>query len=112
MKRAYRVLLQFPSAICLLPSVFQGFRLHCGYLTGQAVAELIEQRCGLRRSRTEVDFPAVMECMRQLRAQISHHDSIDVFLGSGRFKSKNTITVGDRRLRFKMDSQEFIRIFR
>ena len=41
----------------------------------------------------EVDFPAVMERMRRLRAHISFHDSVkryqelgaDVFLGEGRF---------------------------
>ena len=57
----------------------------------------------------EVDFPAVMERMRRLRASISPHDSverfqnlgIDVFLGSGCFSSNNTIKVGDNILRFK-----------
>jgi pyruvate/2-oxoglutarate dehydrogenase complex dihydrolipoamide dehydrogenase (E3) component len=59
--------------------------------------------------RIEVDFPAVMQRMRRLRAEISPHDSaerfqnigVDVFLGSGRFSSDNTIKVGDRTLRFK-----------
>jgi pyruvate/2-oxoglutarate dehydrogenase complex dihydrolipoamide dehydrogenase (E3) component len=57
----------------------------------------------------EVDFPAVMERMRRLRAGISHHDSatrfqtlgIDVFLGNGRFNSDSTIEVGGKILRFK-----------
>jgi pyruvate/2-oxoglutarate dehydrogenase complex dihydrolipoamide dehydrogenase (E3) component len=57
----------------------------------------------------DVDFPAVMERMRRLRSGISHHDSahrfqnlgVDVFLGSGRFSSDNTIEVGERKLRFK-----------
>jgi pyruvate/2-oxoglutarate dehydrogenase complex dihydrolipoamide dehydrogenase (E3) component len=57
----------------------------------------------------EVDFPAVMERMRRLRAKISPHDSvdrfqklgIDIFLGYGRFSSSNTIEVGDKILRFK-----------
>lgn len=57
----------------------------------------------------EVNFPAVMERMRRVRANISHHDSaqrfkdlgIDIFLGNGQFTEKNTITVGDRRLRYK-----------
>lgn len=57
----------------------------------------------------EVDFPVVMQRMRRLRAKISPHDSvdrfqkigIDIFLGSGRFSSANTIEVGDKILRFK-----------
>ena len=57
----------------------------------------------------DVDFPAVMERMRRVRAGISHHDSVqrfqkigvDVFLGEGRFSRDNTIEVGDRKLRFK-----------
>jgi pyruvate/2-oxoglutarate dehydrogenase complex dihydrolipoamide dehydrogenase (E3) component len=57
----------------------------------------------------EVDFPAVMERMRRLRADISHNDSaerfqklgIDVFLGTARFASENTVEVGDKTLKFK-----------
>ncbi|MDZ8183772.1 MAG: mercuric reductase [Nostoc sp. ChiSLP02] len=57
----------------------------------------------------DVDFPKVMARMRRIRADISPHDSaerfqslgIDVFLGSGRFASKNTVEVGDKTLRFK-----------
>lgn len=57
----------------------------------------------------EVDFPAVMERMRKIRAAISPHDSaerfqklgVDVFLGNGRFASPNTIKVGTQTLRFK-----------
>ncbi len=59
--------------------------------------------------RVEVNFPAVMERMRRLRAGISHHDSadrfqklgIDVFLGEASFSSKNTIAVDNRILKFK-----------
>ncbi|MGL5873084.1 MAG: mercuric reductase [Xenococcaceae cyanobacterium] len=57
----------------------------------------------------EVDFAAVMERMRRLRAGISHNDSadrfkklgIDVFLGEASFSSKNTVTVDNRTLKFK-----------
>ncbi|NEQ21381.1 MAG: mercuric reductase [Microcoleus sp. SIO2G3] len=57
----------------------------------------------------EVDFPAVMQRMRRLRASISPHDSaerfqqlgIDIFLGSGYFASSNTVEVGENTLRFK-----------
>lgn len=58
---------------------------------------------------TEVDFPAVMERMRQLRAHISHHDSakrlqksgVDVFLGEGRFSGPDTVEVAGKTLDFK-----------
>ena len=57
----------------------------------------------------QVDFPAVMQRMRRIRASISPHDSaerfqqlgVDVFLGSGRFLGDNTIEVGSETLRFK-----------
>jgi len=57
----------------------------------------------------DVDFPKVMARMRRVRADISHNDSaerfqnlgVDVFLGSGRFVSKNTVEVGDKTLQFK-----------
>ncbi len=55
-----------------------------------------------------VDFGAVMERMRRLRAGISPHDSaarfrelgVDVFLGGGRFTGPGTVEVGGRELRF------------
>ncbi|MHC5737165.1 mercuric reductase [Nostoc sp.] len=57
----------------------------------------------------DVDFSKVMARMRRIRADISHNDSaerfqnlgVDVFLGSGRFASKNTVEVGDKTLKFK-----------
>jgi pyruvate/2-oxoglutarate dehydrogenase complex dihydrolipoamide dehydrogenase (E3) component len=57
----------------------------------------------------EVDFAAVMERMRRLRAGISYHDSvqrfqklgIDVFLGNGCFASQNTVEVAGSLLHFK-----------
>ncbi len=57
----------------------------------------------------DVDFPAVMARMRRVRANISHHDSaerfqslgVDVFLGSGKFASQNTVEVGNKILKFK-----------
>ncbi|MEH1839059.1 MAG: mercuric reductase [Nostoc sp.] len=57
----------------------------------------------------DVDFPKVMARMRRIRAGISHNDSaerfqnlgVDVFLGSGRFATKNTVKVDDKTLRFK-----------
>ena len=57
----------------------------------------------------EVDFPAVMERMRRLRARISFHDSarrfqelgVDVFLGEGRFAGPGIVEVGGKTLRYK-----------
>jgi pyruvate/2-oxoglutarate dehydrogenase complex dihydrolipoamide dehydrogenase (E3) component len=58
----------------------------------------------------EVDFAAVMERLRRIRAGISDVDSVqryqdklgvDVFLGSGRFTSNNTVEVAGQNLRFK-----------
>jgi mercury(II) reductase len=56
-----------------------------------------------------IDFSAVMERMRRLRAKISYHDSarrfqdlgVDVFLGEGRFSGPDTVEVNGKRLRFK-----------
>ncbi|MBI2821950.1 MAG: mercuric reductase [Acidobacteria bacterium] len=56
-----------------------------------------------------VDFSAVMERMRRLRARISHHDSAsrfqqlgaDVFLGEARFTGLESVEVAGKTLRFK-----------
>lgn len=56
----------------------------------------------------DVDFAAVMERMRRIRADISPHDSaerlraagIDVFFGAARFSGPDTVTVGDTTLTF------------
>lgn len=59
---------------------------------------------------TEVDFGAVMERMRRLRARISRNDSaaryrdelgVDVYLGSGAFTSPGTIEVDGVELSFR-----------
>jgi pyruvate/2-oxoglutarate dehydrogenase complex dihydrolipoamide dehydrogenase (E3) component len=66
-------------------------------------------RFGVRTNpAVEVDFAAVMERMRRLRAGISHHDSahrltdlgIDVFLGEATFVAPDAIEVGGERLTF------------
>ncbi len=56
-----------------------------------------------------VNFSAVMERMRRLRAHISHHDSaerfrdlgVDIFLGDGRFSGSRMIQVEGKTLNFK-----------
>src|SRR5205809_1852770 len=57
----------------------------------------------------EIDFPAVMERMRKLRADLSPHDSaerfaklgVDVFLGEAHFAGPDTVHVAGQTLRFK-----------
>jgi pyruvate/2-oxoglutarate dehydrogenase complex dihydrolipoamide dehydrogenase (E3) component len=63
---------------------------------------------GVSVAGVEVDFPAVMERVRRLRARISRHDAvqkfvnkdIDVFLGEGRFVGPHCVEVGEQRLDF------------
>jgi pyruvate/2-oxoglutarate dehydrogenase complex dihydrolipoamide dehydrogenase (E3) component len=58
---------------------------------------------------SKVNFPAVMDRMRRLRAGISKNDSarrfrdlgVDVFLGEGRFSGRDTVEVAGKTLRFK-----------
>ena len=57
----------------------------------------------------KVDFGAVMARMRRIRAEISHNDSaarfqqlgVDLFLGEGKFRDRQSLTVGEAILRFK-----------
>jgi pyruvate/2-oxoglutarate dehydrogenase complex dihydrolipoamide dehydrogenase (E3) component len=57
----------------------------------------------------EVSFPAAMERMRRLRAQISPADSanrfrslgVDVYFGPARFENSNTVRVGEQQLEFR-----------
>src|SRR5439155_20652093 len=58
---------------------------------------------------TRVNFPAVMERMRRLRAALSPNDSaaryrglgVDVFFGAARFTGPDAVEVGGRVLRFR-----------
>lgn len=77
---------------------------------GRAAAAVREAaRFGIRvAGEPIVDFPAVMERVREVRAAISPHDSaermkslgIDVFLGGGRFAGTDVVEVAGARLRF------------
>lgn len=57
----------------------------------------------------DVDFAAVMQRMRGLRASIAPHDSaarfrelgVDVYLGDARFSGRDTVAVGGQTLRFR-----------
>jgi len=57
----------------------------------------------------EVDFPAIMERMRRLRAQISPNDSakrfseelgVHIYIGEAKFTGKDTVTVNGKTLKF------------
>ncbi|MBW2646469.1 MAG: mercuric reductase, partial [Deltaproteobacteria bacterium] len=69
----------------------------------------IAREFGIHVDGVEVDFGAVMERMRRLRARISHHDSakrfrelgVDLFLGEGRFTGPDTMEVEGKTLCFK-----------
>ena len=61
-------------------------------------------------STVKVDFEKVMERVRKVRSQISHHDSaerfskelgVEVFIGHGKFTSEKTIECNGRTLNFK-----------
>jgi pyruvate/2-oxoglutarate dehydrogenase complex dihydrolipoamide dehydrogenase (E3) component len=80
--------------------------------SARAVAEVENaQRYGVCVPEgTTVDFPAVMERLRRVRADISSNDSakrftqefgVDVFLGEARFSGSDTVEVGGKSLRFK-----------
>jgi pyruvate/2-oxoglutarate dehydrogenase complex dihydrolipoamide dehydrogenase (E3) component len=79
--------------------------------SAHAMAEVRDAgRLGVRVGEDpSIDFPAVMERMRELRARISALDSatrfqhelgVDVFLGEARFGGGDIVEVGDQRLRF------------
>jgi pyruvate/2-oxoglutarate dehydrogenase complex dihydrolipoamide dehydrogenase (E3) component len=78
--------------------------------SSRAVADIRQAASlGVQAAGVTVDFAAVMERMRRIRADISHHDSvarfsqlgIDVFLGAGRFVDSHTLEVAGQRLAFK-----------
>jgi pyruvate/2-oxoglutarate dehydrogenase complex dihydrolipoamide dehydrogenase (E3) component len=63
---------------------------------------------GVRVAAVDVDFAAVMERVRELRAAIAHHDSakrfrdlgVDVYFGDARFTGRDRVEVGGQTLRF------------
>ena len=80
--------------------------------SAHAVAEIRRaEELGIRvHGRVEVDFGAVMDRMREIRARIAPNDSVarfrdelgvDVFLGEGRFTDRQVIEVGDQKLEFR-----------
>jgi pyruvate/2-oxoglutarate dehydrogenase complex dihydrolipoamide dehydrogenase (E3) component len=83
----------------------------CMIRSSRAVAAIREARSlgVIPSEQIEIDFAAVMERMRKIRASISLNDSahrfqqlgVDVFLGEATFIDRQQIQVSDRILRFK-----------
>jgi pyruvate/2-oxoglutarate dehydrogenase complex dihydrolipoamide dehydrogenase (E3) component len=91
--------------------------LNVGCVPSKALIRAARAAAGVREAtnfgvrvdgEVRVDFGAVMERMRRLRADISPHDSaarfrslgVDVFLGAGRFVGRDKIDVGGQTLHF------------
>jgi pyruvate/2-oxoglutarate dehydrogenase complex dihydrolipoamide dehydrogenase (E3) component len=83
----------------------------CVIRSSRLVGDLMSaEQLGVRVGGADVDFAAVMERMRRLRARISVNDSVqrftqekgvDVFLGEARFSAPDAVEVGGQTLRFK-----------
>jgi len=81
-----------------------------GLIAAARVAAQAKQAAvfGVHARDVQVDFPAVMDRMRKLRAEIAANDSaarfqklgVDVFFGQANFVSESTIQVGDNALQF------------
>ena len=92
--------------------------LNFGCVPSKAIIRVARAAAGIRDAArfgihvpdgVRVDFGAVMERMRRLRADLSVNDSaarfrslgVDVFLGAARFSGRGTIVAGDATLRFR-----------
>jgi pyruvate/2-oxoglutarate dehydrogenase complex dihydrolipoamide dehydrogenase (E3) component len=77
--------------------------------TAKAVAAVRQAgQFGIRVAEPMIDFAAVMEWVRRVRAGLASHDSaerfrslgVDVFLGEGKFLSEDTIEANGSKLKF------------
>ncbi len=82
----------------------------CLIRSSRAIGEIRQApTLGIHPTEVKVDFEAVMARMRQIRATISHHDSVqrfhslgvDVFLGEGQFTGEHSLQVAGQTLPFK-----------
>lgn len=96
--------------VALIGDLMGGDYLNVGCIPSKTLSRSVKVVRGIYRAaemdvnvpdEMTVDFGKVMERMRRIRSEISHHDSfqriqdlgIDVFKGSGRFSDANTIQV-------------------
>ncbi len=64
---------------------------------------------GIRAGDVEVDFPAVMERLRRVRADMAHHDGaqrlrslgVDVLFGTAKFTSPTTLDLDGQEIKFR-----------
>ncbi len=78
--------------------------------SARVIGEIFKaEKLGIKVAEKEVKFAYIMERMRRIRANISHHDSaerfknlgVDVFLGSASFSPQNVIEVEGQKLNYK-----------
>lgn len=99
-------------------NILGGDCLNAGCVPSKTVIRSAKVLGDLRRAKefgvhipegAKADFSAVMQRMRRIRSEISHHDSaerfkglgIDTFFGDGKFTSPNTFEVGGQTIHFK-----------
>jgi len=78
--------------------------------SARVIGEIFKaEKLGIKVTEKEINFAYIMERMRRIRANISHHDSaerfknlgVDVFLGSAHFLTQNTLEVEGQKLNYK-----------
>jgi pyruvate/2-oxoglutarate dehydrogenase complex dihydrolipoamide dehydrogenase (E3) component len=78
--------------------------------SAKVIGEILKaEELGIKVTGKEVNFALVMERMRKIRANISHHDSavrfqklgVDVFLGEAHFLRNNAVEVNKQKLNYK-----------
>ena len=82
-----------------------------GLISAARVAATVRDAAdfGVDVERARANFPSIMERMRRLRADMSHHDSaarfrdlgIDVFIGSGKFVRDGVVEVAGAQLNYR-----------
>jgi pyruvate/2-oxoglutarate dehydrogenase complex dihydrolipoamide dehydrogenase (E3) component len=82
------------------------------FIKAASVANYVKncEQFGVRiEGEIKIDFATLMDRMKKIRAQISHHDAatnwtnkygIDIFLGQAKFIDRNTVEVNGKKLTF------------
>lgn len=67
------------------------------------------EKYGVKCGKVEIDFKAIMDRMKKIRAEIAENDSaerfstnmgVDLFLGHAKFVSRNEVEINGKRLKF------------